>query len=310
MELQASSVFVPVSMPSPAMLKRPSTPSALGFGLEFAQGNATGETNLGVAPPTPTNSSRRDSNGTRLMMPRSSRSMRHNVLQARNAEEIDSVPLPLPPQLSVRPATSSSTPSGGLQERRAAMLGVTTLGSDVMQNSVSTWVTAGLCTPKNTDRRDMARSVDQMIPLWRGSAADVLIGGAVVRSPVAMLQSPPQASSPVYMVASPQQGLHGYPRADAPLPMAVSPMMTCTQAPSLGEDASMVGAMAPFFLGTPTNAERANATDGARVMMPRSAHSIRNRFFEGSSADAAVTYCDALDASPLAQSGGRAMGSL
>merc|ERR1711865_95654 len=101
-----------------------------------------------------------------------------------------------------------------------------------------------------------------MQPLWRGSGADVLIGGAVVRSPIAMLQSPPHASSPVYMVASPQQGLQGYPRADAPLPTAVSPMMMPSQAPSLGEEALMVGAMAPFFLGTPTNAERVNATGG------------------------------------------------
>merc|ERR1712205_220855 len=128
-----------MALPSPSQLKRPSTPSALGFGIEFAQASVS-VCETGIAPPTPTNSSRRDSNGLRLMLPRSSRSMRQLVIQARGAEEVDSMGVA---KMFNRPATSSGTPSSGM-ERRAARLGVAALSSEVVTTPVPTFVANGL----------------------------------------------------------------------------------------------------------------------------------------------------------------------
>lgn len=251
-----ASVFA-MAMPSPASLKRPSTPSALGFGLDFGQAPASASES-GMAPPTPTNSSRATSDQRTMMMPRSSRSMRQNVLQARGAEEVDAVALPI--EMPARPATSSGMAA------RAGFVGVASLGTEVVSTSVttSTWIANGLSTPKNLDRRDLNGSVEQMIPLWRGSASDA--------APLHVLASRPQTalvSSPTHTV----QLQRGYPTAP-------SPPMNRMQAPSLCEEDAGIIVAAPLLMGTPKHSERFNMSGGVRVMMPRSNHSIRSRLIE------------------------------
>lgn len=251
--------FVPMAaMPSPSGLRRPGTPSALGFGLEFAQAPSAGY-ETGMAPPTPTNSIRRATNANVLMMPRSNRSMRHNVLQARNAEEIDTVPLaPQPALLPSRPATATASGvSSTLMERRAALLGGgLSLGADVMQTSTSTWVANGLSTPKNRDRRDLTGSVECMAPLWRGSASD-------------MVPLHVQAARPPMMTSPPRGTQCGYARPDLPMSptLTMSSPVHCAsptlmmssplQAPLVAEDSVLSGA--PLLMGTPKNSQRFNA---------------------------------------------------
>jgi len=195
-------------------LQRPCTPTALGFGLDMAQAMPSFE--AGMAPPTPTNSCRRSADAAVVMMPRSSRSMRQHVLQARTAEEVDAVGEPelLGSSLLLSRAmtpSSSSTPTA----RRASFLGVAALGSEVVQGSAGiTWVANGLSTPKNADRRDLTGSVQQNVPLWRGSA-------------VAMEASQPT----VNLLSSPTrpQSRMGYTRRDS-VPMAPTSVFTCAQA--------------------------------------------------------------------------------
>lgn len=184
--------------------------------------------------------------------------MRQCVLQARNAEEVDTVPIAA--DLNIRPATSSGTPSNSMR-RRATFTGVAALGSEVMQNSVAPWVANGLCTPKNSDRRDLTGSVEQMMPLWRGSASEMLQVAArphatLVSSPTHCAQMQPMASSPPQMqttlVSSPTCCVQTcYPRPDLPS----SPTHTSRVQASV-QDCGYVAAPAQLFLGTPKNAGR------------------------------------------------------
>lgn len=195
-------------------LQRPCTPTALGFGLDMAQ--AMPSSDAGMAPPTPTNSCRRSSDAAVVMMPRSSRSMRQHVLQARNAEEVDAVAEPELLGSSMMLArqmtpSSSSTPAA----RRASFSGVVSLGSEVVQGSVgSMWNTNGLSTPKNSDRRDLAGSVQQNVPLWRGSA----VATEAYQPTLNLISSPTRPASRM-----------GYTRRDS-VPMAPTSVLTVAQA--------------------------------------------------------------------------------
>lgn len=201
--------------------------------------------------------------------------MRQNVLQARNvAEEADAAVTALELQ---RPATSCgvSTPSG-VSARRPSF--VVTLGQEAMQAPVTTWVPNALSTPKNCDRRDMVGSVESMTPLWRGSGAESL-HFAVARQAAPVMTSPTGGMT------------MGYPRADGlAMTMPVAPATPSSlsiraQAPVLMEDGSALTADASLLLGTPKNSERLDASGRARVMMPRSSHSIRNTFIQASAGE-------------------------
>jgi hypothetical protein len=225
-----------------------------------------------VLPPTPTNSNRRlDSTVQRLMMPRSNRSMRQNVLQARVAEEADAVPIAL--EGPSRPSTA--TGSNASVERRAAKKVPFSLGAEHIATPVSTWTANGQCTPKNGDRRDILGSVEQCLPLWRGSAAVIDHGsGYVIR---------PASPASVFAYSPRPESYTGYSREGVP---AAPTLAGRTQAgivdglscESLG---SPTEAAVPV-MATPKNSERLNSSGGLRKMMPRSNHSIRNALLQAS----------------------------
>jgi len=229
-------------------LRRPSTPTALGFGLDMVQATSC---EVGMAPPTPTNSSRRNSDAAVVMMPRSSRSMRMNVLHARNAEEVDAVVLPLEPELlQNRPLTPAS--ASGPVSRRASFVGVAMLSSEVMQGSAQTWVTNGLSTPKNSDRRDIIGSVQQNIPLWRGSAVAAEAPRSPVTSPVTFMSSPPRPASRM-----------GYVRPE--VPMAPKSVFTCVQAVPVCAPADVA---APVLMLSPSRPATADTSERKWRPMP------------------------------------------
>lgn len=175
---------------------------------------------------TPKNSERASSGCTRVMMPRSSYSMRNTVIQARKGEQADIVPDMQPP----------ATASCGTPSRRSLIATPPPMGDEVIHSTVN-WDSGPLATPKNGERRDLNGSVQLMAPLWRGSATTPLgsIGStagqvqppsptasAVVQAaPSACLRRPPTPLGPEVMQVAPVAASAGTPMRRSPTPLSV-----------------------------------------------------------------------------------------
>jgi len=195
----------PVAPPGPPT---PSRRASAGLSLCDDVEDSSGTCSWASGPlSTPKNSDRNDGSGgsSRLMMPRSTRSMRHSVVQARDQEESDVVPelLPQPP----------STPAPGTPGRRACLSGL--IHTEIAYPSTS-WSSGPITTPKNADRRDLSSSVQVMAPMWRGSAA------GAASYPSAEVGQPPVSLSSGYAVAS-QPPLAPHPPPRAVLPTGSNP---------------------------------------------------------------------------------------
>lgn len=145
---------------------------------------------------TPRNSGRKSSNTMSLMLPRSSRSIRHSVMAARDAGATRQSMVPdSAPVLSLVAKATPSTPA-----RRS--IPVAPLGAEVV-NATSSWQcgTTGLTTPMNVDRRDLNGSLQLNAPLWRGSAVSQLDVQQVQTRPDAF--SPSSRSAQVMIPTSP-----------------------------------------------------------------------------------------------------------
>jgi len=147
----------PVAVLSDEVLGSPGSPGNAGS----PSNEAFDATSVGGWPSSRTN--RRNAhqavfgNGGSVMMPRSSRSIRHSVSQARGAVTSS----PVLDTVVMMPVNHPSTPS---MVRRMPP----SLGADVTS---STGTASWLVTPKNSDSRDMNGSVQMMAPLWRGSGS-------------------------------------------------------------------------------------------------------------------------------------------
>lgn len=119
--------------------------------------------------PTPKNSDRSGVNGSlRMMMPRSSRSIRGTVLVSRGSAEASAAGA----DDSLSPRRPQTSPAGNAHLVQRAGYPVTPLGQEVAM--VSRSLDAGpLSTPKNRDRRDMNSSMELGIPAFRGSAMNM-----------------------------------------------------------------------------------------------------------------------------------------
>jgi len=120
---------------------------------------------------TPTNSARRTSGGggMSLMMPRSTRSLRHSVMEAREVTQQPMIAEPAQPRPATAPVVAAQFDVSKPIQRRAvpiAPLVVEVVGGAGVSQSCPT----GLTTPMNVDRRDLNNSLQLNTPLWRGSA--------------------------------------------------------------------------------------------------------------------------------------------
>mmetsp|Transcript_64311 Transcript_64311/g.112147 ORF Transcript_64311/g.112147 Transcript_64311/m.112147 type:complete len:320 (+) Transcript_64311:84-1043(+) len=133
--------------------------------------------------PTPKNSDRSGVNGSmRMMMPRSSRSIRGTVLVSRGSAAASAE---AGADDSVSPRRPNTSPAGNAHLAQRAGYPVAPLGQEVAM--VSRSLDSGpLSTPKNRDRRDMNCSMELGIPSFRGSAMNVgtPVAGRLLMPPV------------------------------------------------------------------------------------------------------------------------------
>lgn len=245
---------------------------------------------------TPRNSGRKSSSTMSLMLPRSSRSIRHSVMAARDAAHQSMVPDPAPVLSLVAKATPTSL------GRRS--FPVAPLGAEVVNNSIGTWQsgTTGLATPMNVDRRDLNSSLQLNTPLWRGSAISHLevqptMGRQDAYSPSArssqvviptspcgighpqmMVPSSPVGvvSAQVVMPSSPfaMQGIHEEPELQSSrswVPVPATPARRASPVPPLGSE--VVSSATPYQstamgLTTPMNVDRRDLNSSLQLNDP------------------------------------------
>mmetsp|Transcript_18202 Transcript_18202/g.57844 ORF Transcript_18202/g.57844 Transcript_18202/m.57844 type:complete len:428 (-) Transcript_18202:146-1429(-) len=234
---------------TPSRGGRPATPLAVEVGDEPSGGHR-------AELATPKHSDRRGSGNMRVMLPRSSRSIRNNVLQARGTEETDIVPdltqQPVPP-------SGPTTPAG----RRKAPVPV--LGEDVMGGAASNWSCGPMATPKNGERRDMTASVQLMTPLWRGSGITPM-GAEVSRAAATKEHGPMVSPTGMVQVVRPgsSQGMHAATPEPAAQPVVVAQPTTVPLNPAPPQQAApAVHATRVAQPGTP--ARRSPTPLGAEV---------------------------------------------
>mmetsp|Transcript_44391 Transcript_44391/g.128323 ORF Transcript_44391/g.128323 Transcript_44391/m.128323 type:complete len:364 (-) Transcript_44391:84-1175(-) len=146
---------------------------------------------------TPTNADRK------IMLARSTRSIRGNVLAARATPDQAAEDLPpdgrCPPSMPPRPSTSSScvaTPSSASVFRRKGS--APTLAAANVGSGGHSWDAGPLATPMNGDRRDLNASMVMGTPAFRGSAQTP---SGLTASPAAIVAAPCLVS-----VAAPHAG--------------------------------------------------------------------------------------------------------
>jgi len=219
--------------------------------------------------PTPKNSERGSSGCVRVMMPRSSHSMRHNVIQARGGEQADVVSDNL---AQPSPAAGCGTPS-----RRGAV-GVPTALGDEVEHSTVRWDSGPLATPKNGERRDLSGSVQLMAPLWRGSgAAPAPMPSAPAREAHSggQVASQVQAPSPIGFAPAPPAQPAVIRRPPTPMcqevmeaaPVAVGTPMRRSPTP-LGAEVASNPVVSWVSVATPKNLDRRDLNGSMQLNAP------------------------------------------